>query len=339
MKKLGFFLLIILIFNSCASIFNGTKTVVKISADEESLVDFQNDSIIVDKKQIVLRPKRSKKPLEIEIIKDSVNDKFSFEHRVSSLYWMNIFSNYGIGLLVDLTNDKRFTYKRNIHFANDNKTKKIMLSDKKITKLPKNKFFLYTSPLQALDFFSIPIFTLGTEFFIRDNFSLSAEYGFRNSNFHNNEVNVTYLEEKAKLYRIETKFYNGINVLKNVHVNEYWGIEFREIKSQYNDKIEYSFINGQNTFIEDDFATRKRVSIINLKYGFIMPIGKRFYFDFYTGFGIRIKKFDYINLEYNEAIHLLEEDNFFSFDFREFNNYTKKSTLNYSLGFKFGIKL
>ncbi|APZ46932.1 hypothetical protein BW723_11835 [Polaribacter reichenbachii] len=324
---------------SCASILNKETTVVKISSDKKSKIIYLNDTLLISKKQIKLKPIRSNNPLNFSILRDSLKEDISLKRKLSPLFWLNITQNYGLGILVDLTNDKRFTYRHNLHFVTDSITNKMVISNKKISFLPKNKFFLYTSPLQFLDFFSVPMVTLGTEYFIDNNFSLSAEYGFNNSDYNRN-YEVSFLDEKNNAYRFETKLYNKINLTNNVYLNEYLAIEFRKIKNEYNDQINYYEIENSNNYYIDDFATKKNVTIFNLKYGLIVPIGKKFYFDFYTGLGLRIKKFDHKNLEYNKNIHQIQySDNFFLFDTRDFKNYDQKSFFNYSLGFKLGIKL
>jgi hypothetical protein len=246
-------------------------------------------------------------------------------------------------MLIDLQSNKRFTYKHNLHFVTDSISQKIVISHKKVALLPKNKFFLFTTPLLAIDFFSIPILSLGSEYFVKDNISLSAEYGAQFRTINYKQPNVSYLKDKATTYRLETKWYNGINLTKNVHINEYIALEFREIRSQYNDNFIYFERNNssQNNYTTDYFATKKTTTILNLKYGLLIPIGNRFYFDFYSGFGIRIKRFNHTNLEYNKTIHqIYDEDDFFpSFPLRGFEDYRKKTLLNYTLGFKFGIKL
>ncbi|WP_397446283.1 hypothetical protein [Polaribacter sp. R77954] len=342
MKKLILFSLFILLFNACASLLNKERTIVKFSADSNSKIIYQNDTLQVDRQQIKIEPKRSNRALKITVLKDNLNQDFYLESKLSSLFWANIFGNYGAGMLIDFSNNKRFTYQHNLHFVTDSVKQKIVLSNQKINAIPKNSVFLYTSPLQFLDFFNEPMATLGTEYFLRNNISVSGEYGFRNSAFNDREHNVTFLTEKASIFRVETKWYNVINFTKNVHSDEYLSIEYRQINSNYNDNINY--YNRDNTiqydFITDDFATKKTVSIINLKYGILVPLGKKMYFDFYSGFGIRTKKFDHINLEYNKQIHQINfSDDLSLFEIREFKDYNQKSFLNYSLGFKFGIKL
>lgn len=338
MKKIIPFLLAIILLNSCASIFNKDTAVVKISSDTASQVVFEQDTLQISKKQIKIRPKRSKEAVKLTVLKDSLQKNVYLDSKISTIFWVNILYTYGLGILVDLTNDKRFTYKHNLHFVTDSITNTIEISNKKITSIPKNSFFVYTSPLQFLDFFNIPMTTLGSEYFPIDNFSMSAEVGYRFTDFSYREANIEFLDEKARLLRFEGKWYNAINFCKNVHLNEYIGLEYRQIKSQYNDNVDYFFTNWQGNLITDDFSTVKTVSILNLKYGLLMPIGDNFYFDFYTGLGVRIKQFDYRNLEYDRQVHEISDDNISFFGIRRFKDYDKRSFLNYSLGFKFGVK-
>lgn len=328
---------------SCATLLNGKATTVKISTDKASQLIYNKDTIAVSAERIEIYPVRSKLPLEFTIVKDSITKDFSFKRKTSALFWLNINWTYGLGMLVDFTNPKRFTYKRNLHFTTDSASNQIVLSTKKVTLLPKNKWFLYTSPLQAIDAFSTPMLTLGTEYFIKNNISLSAEYGKKYTDLPDRGFNVSFLKNKGALYRIEAKWYNAINLTNNVHLNEYLGLEYRLIKSQFNENIRYFDFDSRNSndfFTVDDFATKKSVSIINLKYGILLPLGKQLYFDFYSGFGVRIKNFEYINLEYNPSIHTIEnDDEWLITDYNQFQNRNIKTFFNYSLGFKFGIKL
>lgn len=341
-KKVSVYFIIILLLSSCATILNGKKTTIKISADKESKIVFKNDTISINKTQTAIRPIRSKEPLELTILKDSLNEKFIFKRKTSTLFWLNIFNNYGVGMLIDLTNKKRFTYKHNLHFITDSIKNKIALSNKKITLLPKNKFFIYTNPVQFLDFFSIPMATFGTEYFLANNFSINAEYGFKISDNFNKRSDVIILKDKAINYRLETKLYNKVNFTQNVHLNEYLGLEFRQIVSQFNDKQEYGMVNDINNVnsIIDYFATKKRVTIINFKYGLLVPIGKRFYFDFYYGLGVRIKKFQDFNYDFDETIHTTyHNDDLFFIDIKNIQDHYQNPMLNITAGLKIGFKL
>ncbi|WP_435416206.1 hypothetical protein [Polaribacter aestuariivivens] len=339
MKKLGLLIVTVLIVSSCATILNGKTTSVKISSNKPSKIIFNNDTIAINSKKTTITPNRSSKPLEITVLKDSLQQDFSFNKKISVNTLLNVY-NYGIGLIPDIYTKKAFRYPNNLHFAVDTISNKIVLSNKKIVVIPKNKLFVYTSVLAPFDIFSIPMVTIGTEFFIAKNLSLSAEYGTLFPDTKLNDHKITYLEEKANSHRFEIKWYNGINFTKNVHLNEYLGFEFRNINSQYNAYLDYYEQNNNSNYsdiIRDDFATKKRVTVINLKYGFLVPVANRFYLDLYTGLGLRIKRFNHLNLEFDSDIHEIYDNDFPSFNIREFKNYDKKTLLNFTLGCKFGI--
>ena len=69
----------------------------------------------------------------------------------------------------------------------------------------------------------------------------------------------------------------------------------------------------------------------------LVPVANRFYLDLYTGLGLRIKRFNHLNLEFDSDIHEIYDNDFPSFNIREFKNYDKKTLLNFTLGCKFGI--
>jgi len=340
MKKVILFLLTSILFSSCATLLNRKKVAVTISSDNKSKIVYEKDTIEIHSGKTKIYPKRSKQDLKITVLKDSLKKEFRFKRKVSSIIYLNYF-NYGLGLLVDLVSDKRFTYRRNFHFVTNKISKEIVLNEKKVALLPKNTLFIYTSPLQFIDPFSTRIPTIGVEYFLRNNLSLSAEYGFSNSPFHNKNQEPIFFKDRAETYRLETKLYNNIIITNNVHLNEYIGLEYRGITSQYDDNISYFNRNDnlEEDYVNDNFGTKKIVSIINLKYGIIVPLTKHFYFDFYTGFGVRTKNFNQISIEYDESIHSLVLDDWFFPSFKDFKEYDKKSFFNYSLGFKFGFKL
>lgn len=342
MKKEYLLILIALTLTSCATIINSPTTKIKISADKKSKIIFNSDTIAIHKKQTTIRPKRSSESLKITFVRDSIKKDFLIDRKISSVFWLNIY-NYGVGALIDLTSDKLYRYRNNIHFSLDTTSNSISLGRKKTTLIPKKTLFIYTTPLRTINPFSIPSATLGAEYFIKQNISISAEYGIKLPNIELSNTNEKILKDKSSIYRLESKYYNAINLTKNVHLNEYLGFEIIQKRSQFNDNISYFEKNNNNpediVKIDDLFGVKKQATIINLKYGLLVPINERFYFDFYTGLGIRLKRFKSIDKEFNPEIHeIYYEDRLPFFDFNE--SYGTDSNLpNFSLGFKFGIKL
>ncbi|RCS27230.1 hypothetical protein DUT90_09010 [Polaribacter sp. WD7] len=79
------------------------------------------------------------------------------------------------------------------------------------------------------------------------------------------------------------------------------------------------------------------MTILNIKYELLAPLNNVFYFDFYAGLGIRLKRFKDISIEFNPDLHrTYYEDNIFSLDFLDG---TYSDTIKMSLGLKFGIIL
>jgi hypothetical protein len=76
MKKSLLFLIIIVTISSCATILNLKNTTVKISADKASKIIFKKDTIAIGREQVIIRPERSKKPLKLTILKDSLQQYF-----------------------------------------------------------------------------------------------------------------------------------------------------------------------------------------------------------------------------------------------------------------------
>jgi hypothetical protein len=89
-----------------------------------------------------------------------------------------------------------------------------------------------------------------------------------------------------------------------------------------------------------DFIVRKSVSVYHLKYGFNFLVGKRLYFDIYSGFGIRLKNIKNPNLFFDRDLHkYIETGNHDYFGTDNLESYQNEVNFNFSLGFKFGVKL
>lgn len=346
MRQLLYFLSIVLLLNSCATLTNRKTTKISISSDTESNIVYNTDTIAIGKQPIKIKPLRSRDSLSLIVLKDGYKNEFDIKAKNSIAFFANIPFNYGLGMLVDLTNQKRFTYKKNLHFSWDSISNNFNLSHKKINDIEKGTTFIYSSPLNAIDVFSTPMLTLGTEYFVSNNISISAEFGTKYSERLRDQSNVTIIKDKGYSFRIEPKLYNKINLTGASTLNEYLGLELRVIKNNYNDSVDYFEkqldSNQEIVLITDDFARKKTITLINLKYGINVPVGKLFYFDFYSGFGIRLRKVENLALEFDNEIHNLRDDDNNHYDFfrdEGLKTINKNKEFNFSLGFKFGVKL
>lgn len=114
-KKTLIILTISLLLASCASLTNQKWTRSTIYTTEPTKIVFRNDTIKTLKNKAKLTLERKNAPLEIIAITDSLNKKVTINAINSFAYWGNIPCNYGIGMLVDKNNPKRYTYPKEVY--------------------------------------------------------------------------------------------------------------------------------------------------------------------------------------------------------------------------------
>jgi hypothetical protein len=115
MKRILILLTISLILASCASLFNPKRTRSKICTTEPTKIVFQNDTIKTFKNEAKLTFERKNAKIEIIAITDNLKKKVTINPTNSFAYWINIGYNYGIGMLIDKSNPKRYTYPKRIY--------------------------------------------------------------------------------------------------------------------------------------------------------------------------------------------------------------------------------
>ncbi|WP_179338881.1 hypothetical protein [Winogradskyella ludwigii] len=345
MKNIIIVVLVALMLNSCATLFNGKRTKVNVYAPENTIVVYKNSTTPLNEGRAKLRPERSKDSLSFTLINDSISTDFKFRRKVSGTIYGNLFfpSALGLGFLIDLTNQRRFTYKRNMHFEIDSTTSEFKIF--KGTKMPINQHttFIYTSPLLAIDVFSQPMISLGAEYFLIKNFSISAEYASIYTEKLRVNSALSQAKNKGRSFRFELKYYNLISITDNPKINEYIGLEARFIRQLYSKNINYYRSNQDiNYVISEPIAVHKSVDIFNLKYGLNFPIGKHLFIDLYSGIGFRNKHITNPNAQFNPETDYLsnydDDSHFIILDEDYLEGSDDRKQFNFALGFKFGIK-
>lgn len=343
MKQYCFLVFALVLLNSCTTILHSKKTKVNIHAPNNTKVSYKGEEFVVKDNTVAIFPQRSKDTLNFELSNDSISTAFAFRKRTSGLFFLNFLSPYYAGFLVDFTNPKRFTYKRHLVFEIDSTQNKFFSPNTQPITFKKNDLFVYTTPLKAIDVFSQPMLTLGAEYFVTDNISVSAEYGTvftkRIGSGHNPDINI--VKNKGRAFRYELKYYNLLSISSNPRVNEYIGLESRFIRYQFNEDISYIRELEEIRFpIDETLVVRKSVNVFNIKYGLNYPIGKHLFIDVYSGFGIRIFDIKNLNRNYNPETDTLDDDDRWHLDFRRRNieGLNQDRHFNFTLGFKFGYK-
>ncbi len=102
------------LFSSCASILNRKYTSVRIVTEEPGKIEVNGLTLKTRPEGIDLPVERQDKPLIIHYQTDSV-DKTVTVDRINSFAWVaNIFTNYGLGMLVDKKKPIRYGYPRSV---------------------------------------------------------------------------------------------------------------------------------------------------------------------------------------------------------------------------------
>ena len=103
-------LIVSLLMSSCATILNRPHKYVTVHTTEPSQIIHWQDTINTIDNKAHLKVYRSWLPLLIVATTDNLTKRIGIESRNSAMYWANIPFNYGLGMLIDRNNPKRYTY-------------------------------------------------------------------------------------------------------------------------------------------------------------------------------------------------------------------------------------
>jgi hypothetical protein len=102
------------LMTSCATIFNRSHKDITIYATEPSKIVLGHDTIMTIDNKAILNVARKKQAIKITASTDSLTKNVEVEPKNSVMFWCNLI-NYGIGMLVDRKNPKRYTYPQRIY--------------------------------------------------------------------------------------------------------------------------------------------------------------------------------------------------------------------------------
>lgn len=98
------------LLTSCATIVNRPYKYVTVHTTEQSKIIYRQDTIKTVDNKAHLKVERKRESLSIVAITDSLVKPVEIKYRYAIMYWSNILFNYGIGMLVDMKNSKRYSY-------------------------------------------------------------------------------------------------------------------------------------------------------------------------------------------------------------------------------------
>lgn len=140
-------ILILLSLSSCATILNSSIQKISISSEENIKILSVDKAILEDssfnngndtKEYYVLR---SKSPIKIDLLADSIPKTIILNPQKSFAYWLNIYYAMGLGMLVDKNSTKRFGYPQSNYLSLHNSE----INRKKFAPIKKGSVYLSLS--------------------------------------------------------------------------------------------------------------------------------------------------------------------------------------------------
>ena len=109
MKQLITILITSCLFSSCATLLNQPTAYVTVKTTKPALIISGTDSVETKENKAVLTLERSKNPIVLTTISDSLKSQITVKARNSIAYKYNVF-NLGIGALIEKGSPKRYEY-------------------------------------------------------------------------------------------------------------------------------------------------------------------------------------------------------------------------------------
>lgn len=322
-------LLLVLNLSSCASIFNSRQTHTSIVTNQPSIftINGEENSQIIKQKEIWID--RTSKPLEI-IVESTENKKtVTVNPKNSFMFWANIY-NYGIGMLIDKNNPKRYYYPRTIYIdlQDSLKTYQTYIPNKRINDTLKNQ--IKFTPFKLIGLMN-PGFELAYERKTSSKFSTqfmgSVLFDYKNSN--------------ATLAGFRTSIEEKYFYRESAPIGPYLSFEINYLQKKYYDTWNFGIADiyynpdYANTNYSDTYGINKKTLSFNFKWGY-QTIINRFVFDFYTGLGLKyrdVQHFDRINP--SDEMENTPHPNIYLISNREAKEWSISLPLNVKVGWVF----
>lgn len=193
-NKLILYISFSLLLTSCASILNSSNQKITIITSKPTEIIVDNS---VSKKdtihEIILE--RGKKNVDLTVRSDSMQKSLVLKPRISAKFFGNLLLPYGIyGFLFDLTNKRRYGYKRNIRVNMSDSTKQVIDPYKMDYLTLNSEYRLYKNsvkitPFSFVAFHGLPCFDAAYERKINENVAVQFSAGI----FLNNEANPRFV--------------------------------------------------------------------------------------------------------------------------------------------------
>ncbi len=337
MKRNFVFWIILLSLSSCATILNNRKQTIDIHTNEPVRLAVNNDTIPYQVNHHGIIVDRSKELLHLELFNENIKKDLYIQSRLSTAYWMNFFSPYFTGFLIDLVNEKRFAYPKTL-YIDLNEVGNTYLTDQPIVKVyPEIKGIFKIAPLKTLNVVN-PMLELSYEWPSNPDFSsqVSAAYIFPMSvwDYNSGDINPNMrgfsisLEEKYYLTRPSP---NGL----------YLGFELSYLNNNFDRMYFFEDENIADTSDYYDYSYRDSIHIKKHAFSMNLKLGYQFFakhlsFDIYVGFGARFKDVQHFDrIKPDDVFAWPRHPNIFYISDEEGKYWTVSLPLNFKIGWTF----
>ena len=279
------FVLLTVLFSSCATVFNSPTMKLTLTTNESVKLVVDKDTLSCDSNSVSVEVKRSRNPLNLELISDSSSRMETVTARMSAAYYFNFIGSIYIippivALGIDQTNPKRFAYPKQIYFdLNDPKSSYLTYNPLKIAD---PSYIFKLAPLSVLNSLN-PGLELGLELKGRNNFSsqYSASYLLPYYIINDETDYGPYIREKQSGYAVsfEEKYY----FTRPAPNGPYVSLEGRFLSKEYEDVSRFG--PSKSSSYMDTFQVARQAISVNAKIGY-QKIINQFVIDAYLGMGV-----------------------------------------------------
>lgn len=307
-----FFLLTFMLLSSCATIMNKRNVHLAILTGVPVKVVFGNDTISSRKitssrNRTEFVVPRQKDSIKLTLLTDSLKKNIVLHSGNSFAYWLNVVSTAGVGVLVDKSSNKRYTFPKQFSVDIKNAKTDSMIYLPKGFKEGMSRNAIKFTPLRLL--FSHPGIELSYERYLGNCYSLQVGAA------HLYNITFEYPSGNGYQLSLEGKYFD-IPRIKGI-------VPYASIEAGYfNIRIEDTWQGYDSSGVTSSFNGNKTFLYVIPKIGAQNSFDNKFIIDFYIGLGVKHEHGVYYN-EYSPYEAFID-------DF-----WQMKPSLNLKLGFRF----
>lgn len=334
---------------SCATLLNGSYDRVNVVTDIPSRLTVNDDTLDFFSTHKTVYVQRSAEPLVVTATSTGDTAKTMVSPKNSAAFWLNIYFNYGLGMLVDKDSPRRYDYPHVVYLAfSDSSAKPGLHSLRRLMRAPRTPIFTYgqvndsmnsivkITPLKVLGWIN-PAVELSYERWTGKRLSteLTASLMLPRPIM---DTDGTKYDTRGFYVALEQRWYYR----NSAPVGPYVALELNHLHSRYRsgwifgepDPFAYPEEQIRRSYF-DDFGIRKRTTSLNFKWGLQYVIG-RMAFDLYFGLGLKyrdVRHFDRFNPQ--DPMRWTRHPNIHYISNRENANWSVSVPLNFKLGWVF----